>query len=38
MKGMLMRRLKPNPELEKAMADLDAFVRKTARTPLFWPK
>lgn len=35
---MWMRRLKPNPELEAAMRELDEAVRKTARAPLFWPK
>jgi hypothetical protein len=35
---MPMRRLKPNPELDRAMRELEDVVRKTARRSLLWPK
>lgn len=35
---MWMRRLKPNPEFDAALRELDEVVRKTARQPLLWPK
>jgi hypothetical protein len=33
-----MERMKPNPEFDAAMRELEAEVRKTARLPLLWPK